>query len=294
MALGVLIFLAIMLLFLGYQNLNREKELQLKRLLGLEKSMSRKEKRQAFKSYGDLMAQAAVDLSGEAFFIICIISGAVLLVAGASFFSHPLVGLILLPVGYNLPRLWAGQKIKKRADIMLEQMTVVLDIVATVMRSGGQFVKALTRVAEKVPAPMGTEFRQILNDINAGKTVSEALSMAEKRIPLVEFSIFALSYRINSQTGGNLAQVYDEKSTDLNEQKRMLDVMNSYTSQGRTSAAIVAVMPFAVVFVIRIISPDYLDPLLQTAWGPFVVAMCVASILIGYRLTRNMATFTRK
>jgi len=293
MAIGVLLFLAMMLFLLGFQNFNREREFQLKRLIGLEKSSTKKEKKQMFKSSADLMSQSALALSGEAFFLICVISAVSTGIIGSIFFSHPLIGLILLPVGFNLPRMWAKQKIKKRADLMIEQMTTALDIVATVLRSGGQFTRALARVAEKVPAPLGTEFREILNDINAGKTVSEALSMAEKRIPLIEFSIFALSYRINSQTGGNLAEVYDEKSTDLNEQKRIIEVMNSYTSQGRTSATIVAAMPFVVIAIVRILSPDYLDPLLETTWGPVIVALCVGCIIMGYRLTRSMATFTK-
>lgn len=123
--------------------------------------------------------------------------------------------LLLAPMGLILPELHLRRKIAARRKAFLRDFPEVLDLLAAVAEAGLSFDAALQRVATKFPPPVGTEFSQVVRDLQVGFTREEALARMTMRMPIDETRTFIRGVIQGEQRGVGVAQTLRVLADDI-------------------------------------------------------------------------------
>lgn len=165
--------------------------------------------------------------------------------------------------------------ISRRRAAFVGQLGDTLSMVSNALRAGFSFMQAVELISKEMDAPIGSEFRKVLNEINLGGTLEESLENMGKRVASTDFDLMVTAVLIQRQVGGNLAQVLDSISNTINERIRMKNEISSLTAQGKLSGLIVGLIPIFIVGYVISINPRYFDPMLGHLAGKIMLGLAV-------------------
>jgi tight adherence protein B len=159
---------------------------------------------------------------------------------------------------------------------------------ARVIRAGQTMSQAMQGVAEEFDQPISGEFAYCYEQQNLGLPPELALRDLARRTGLVEIKIFVLALVVQQQTGGNLAELLDKLSAVIRERFRIRGRIRALTAEGRLQAAILLVLPPAMLLFILIFNPRYGKILFE---HPSLVIGMFVSELLGALWIRKIVNF---
>jgi tight adherence protein B len=77
----------------------------------------------------------------------------------------------------------------------------------------------------------------------------------------------------------------------LRDRKKLKGKVRSMSQEAKSSAAIIGVLPFLIIGLLMLVSPDYLTPLLSTSTGHMILIGCGIWMLLGILVMRKMISF---
>ena len=169
----------------------------------------------------------------------------------------PLAILLAIPAavlsGYLLLRMARARRISRFS----EQLPEAIDIVVRGLRAGHPFRVALGLVARELPDPIGTEFGILIDEISFGVDQRIAVDHLAARVGQEDLTFVSIAINIQSQTGGNLAEILQGLSRVLRNRSKLRLKVRALTSEGRLSGIFMSAMPFILFLVVNLISPGY-------------------------------------
>jgi len=236
--------------------------------------------------------QAGLNWSKQQFFII---SGILGLVAFAlSFF----VGAGLLPAlaigfagGLGVPQWLLSFLRKRRESRFLNAFPDAVDVIVRGAKAGLPLTECLRIVGNDAVEPVGGEFRVMLDTQAIGITIGEACTKLFDRIPLPECNFFGIVVSIQQKSGGNLSESLSNLSRVLRDRKKMKAKIQAMSMEAKASAAIIGALPVAVMTLIYITSPDYIQILWTHPTGRVMLVGCATWMSIGVLVMRKMINF---
>ncbi|MFK3739466.1 type II secretion system F family protein [Massilia sp. TN1-12] len=163
-----------------------------------------------------------------------------------------------------------------------EQLPDAADFIARALRAGHSFSNVLQIVGNELSEPLSGEFRIVREEINYGVPMAEALHNLAARIPLTDLRYLVIAILIQRETGGNLAEILGNISHIIRDRLKLAAQVRVLSAEGRMSAWILGLLPFAVGAMMLIVNEDYIrvlwtDPagirLLWTAFWMIVVGV---------------------
>lgn len=222
--------------------------------------------------------------------------GLTLLAAAAGIVFTLLVGLPILvvamagvaaalaPIFYML-----GAKHKRMITIE-QQLPDALDLMARAMSAGHAFPSALQMVGSEMPEPIASEFRIVFDEINYGISAQEALINLTARVPSTDLSYFVIAVLIQRETGGNLAELLGNISGLIRARLKLLGTVRVLSAEGKLSAQILTLLPFALGFVLQLVNPKFLSVLWTDPVGIKMVGVALFMMVVGifamWRITK--------
>ncbi len=201
--------------------------------------------------------------------------------------------LIELKVMIGLPLLFAFwsfagivRSFRKR---FLAQLPEALDMVRRASRAGVPPIQALRNVGNDIPAPLGPEFRTIGDSLFLGDDIDEVLDEASERIRIPEFSFFAVFLKTQRATGGPLSETLENLSEILRERTTLDLKARALTSEGRSTAVVMAALPFAIFILLFLVNREYVMVLLVTDAGQRLLIICAVMIAIGMAIIKRLS-----
>jgi len=202
-------------------------------------------------------------------------SFAVLLMLGVGFFMAILMALVL---GYLIPYRHCNKRLRKRNAAFIEQFPDALDMIVRSVRSGFPLTTALQMLAENTEEPVRSEFRQVVDEMTAGRNISQALSRLATRINEQDVKFFAVVLSVQQETGGNLGEIITNLSSILRKRKQLRNKIRALTSEGRATAYVLGGLPIFVFAIIYVMQPAYLAPFFNDPIG-FVMLGTVGGLI---------------
>lgn len=250
------------------------------------------EKRSIRETIDSAILQAGYQLPTSTFMIVCVAVGMVVtliyLVAG----MPPVGALAAFPFGaIALPMLFLKVVASKRQAKFTEDFANAIDLVVRGVRSGLPVNECFKVCAREFPAPLGEEFRMLVEGQNLGMTVDDLMEKGIERIPTAEYKFFAIVIQIQRQTGGNLADTLAGLSNVLRERKKMRDKARAMASEATASAAIIGSLPFAVALLLSLVNPEYLLVLYYEKTGNYLVGFGLFWMFLGSMVMKKMINF---
>lgn len=174
---------------------------------------------------------------------------------------------------------WVSKKAKKRMDMIEEQLPDAVELMVRSLRVGHPFASAIQIVAKEVPDPLGSEFGMIADEAAYGREISESLKDLAERVDMQDLRFLAVAVTIQSQSGGNLAEILDGLAKVIRSRFRLFRRVRAITAEAKWSGVFLSAFPLVVLAVIQLLKPDYFDTVKNTS--AFVPAALVVFVFLG-------------
>jgi tight adherence protein B len=170
---------------------------------------------------------------------------------------------------------------KKRFEKLDEQLPDAVDVMKRALRAGHPFNSAMRLVAEDMANPIAQEFQTTFADINYGNDVRRAMLGLLVRVPSVSMMAVVTSVLVQRETGGNLAEIFDQISRVIRSRFRFGRKVRTLSAEGRLSAWILTLMPIVLFAIIWVTTPTYLPVLLDSPVGQKLLLFAAAMAVVG-------------
>lgn len=210
---------------------------------------------------------AAVSLRSGEFVIVTVAAAFGGMVLGYAMLSSPWLALGVGVFAGLGPTAALKFALGRRAEKLREQLPDVLTIMASSLRAGHSFLQALDTTAKEIAQPAATEFQRVVAEIRLGRSAEDALGALAERVGSADFKWAVLAVNIQREVGGNLAEILDNVADTLRERATMRRQVRVLTSEGRLSAWVLALMPFAIALYMFAVNRDYIMLLFTTKVG---------------------------
>ena len=256
------------------------------------KELETREKKTKRASLATRISQAGLDWSKQRF----------MATAGGLGLAAFLVVLILdlgflpaLGIGFaaacGLP-FWLLSFLKKRRETkFLHAFPDAVDVIVRGIKTGLPIGDCLKVIANEAQEPVRAEFKTICETQAVGMPIGEACVKLYERIPLPEANFFGIVIQIQQKAGGNLSEALGNLSRVLRDRKKMSAKIKAVSMEAKASAAIIAALPIAVMTLVYITSPDYIELLWTTSLGHLMLGGSAFWMLIGVLVMRKMINF---
>ena len=199
-----------------------------------------------------------------------------------------LLASFAVAIGGGLPLMLLRFKARRVRRRMEEQFPVALDVFVRGLRAGHPVSAALDLLTVEMPDPLGSEFGVVMDEITYGADFRDALSDLAERWDLEDMRMFVVSLGIQSETGGNLAEILENLSHVIRDRASMMMKVRALSSEGRMTATMLTGLPVFAFTLLFIFNPQfYLDVADDPAFVPgFAILMIL--YLIGFFTIRRL------
>ncbi len=201
------------------------------------------------------------------------------------FYSLTRTFLVAVPAGLAMgyiPFLYLILKKNKRMKKFDAQLPDALDLMARALKAGHAFPGGLQMVAKEFDDPIGLEFAKVVEEVNFGVGVEEALrNLANRFGASSDLKFFAIAVMIQRESGGNLAEILESIARIIRERFKLMGTIRTLSAEGRLSAVILVAIPFVVAFALSIMNPKYINLLVTDPTGKIMVFISLIMMVTG-------------
>ena len=199
-----------------------------------------------------------------------------------------MIAAFAVVVGALLPIMFLQFKANRTRKKMQDQFPVALDVFVRGLRAGHPIAAALDLLTVEMPDPIGSQFGVVVDEVTYGAELRDALQAMAERWDLEDMRMFVVSLSVQSETGGNLAEILDNLSSVIRERHSMYLKVRALSSEGRMTAIMLTVLPLLAFSILFIMNPGfYLDVADDAAFMPGFIGLIVMYI-IGFITIRKM------
>ena len=177
---------------------------------------------------------------------------------------------------------------KRRMQQFEQQLPEALDLVARALKAGHTFMVGIKMVGDEFSDPIGTEFDKMVDEINFGVSVPEALQGLAERVDCPDVNLFVTGVMLQRETGGNLAEILGKTSQVIRQRFELLGRVRVLSAEGKLSAIILIALPFAIGCAVYALNPDYLTVLFTDPIGKALMMYATSMMVMGILVIRKM------
>ena len=148
-----------------------------------------------------------------------------------------------LAAAIGLPMMVFARLRQRRRKRMEEQFPVALDTFVRGLRAGHPVSSALHLLTTEMKDPIGSEFGIVSDEVSYGSELRDALLRMAERWDMNDIHMFVVSLSVQSETGGNLAEILENLSAVIRERASLYMKVRALSSEGRMTAWILTALP---------------------------------------------------
>ena len=194
------------------------------------------------------------------------------------------VGGVLFPIPRVVLRLLKKQRLVK-FNIQLED---ALGMMSSSLKAGFSINQALEKVSEQEMHPIALEFRLLMQELQLGVPIDQALDNMARRIGSEDFELVATAIITARQTGGELTETLERVAALIRERGRISAKVRALTAMGRLQAIMIGAMPFLLLFGMYHISPAMMDSFVGSFAGVISISVVVILVICGFLTIRKI------
>ena len=238
------------------------------------------------------IAQAGLTWTKQKFMVISVIVGCVLfvgaLIGNAGLLPAAGIGFV---GAFGLPR-WLLSFFKKRRESkFLNAFPDAVDIVVRGVKAGLPLLDCMKMITVEAPEPLKSEFRAIIETQAIGIPLGEACGKLYERMQVPEANFFGIVIAIQQKAGGNLAEALGNLSRVLRDRKKMKGKIQAMSQEAKASASIIGALPVAVMTLVWVTRPQYINLLFTEPLGNVMLVGSVMWMSMGILVMKKMINF---
>ncbi|HEX8610379.1 MAG TPA: type II secretion system F family protein [Telluria sp.] len=235
------------------------------------------------------LLQANLDWTVAKLLLACVTLGAAgFLLVTALLHQPSLAGAMVAGFVAWLPLAYVQRRRRRRLAKLEQQLPDALDLLARALRAGHAFGAGLQMIGEEMADPIAGEFRLVHDEINFGVSLEQALGNLSVRAPITDLRYFVVAVLIQRDSGGNLTEVLTNLSRLIRQRLKLFWHVRVLSAEGRMSAWLLSLLPFAIGALMSIFNPAFMAPLWNDPLGQSLVRGMLFSMALGVLLLRHI------
>lgn len=197
--------------------------------------------------------------------------------------------LISVPVVWVvLSRTVFGTMTARRTNQLLVHFPDALSMIVRAVRVGMPVSEAMRLVGREAPQPTAGEFEKIANELAIGTSLEDAIKALAERTGIPDYQFFATALSLQAQTGGGLTETLEGLADVIRKRLALRAKGIATASEARTSAIVLAALPFVTFAMMYVINRPYMSLLYTTDFGKKLIGIAFASLVIGVLTMRSI------
>ncbi|GLR73389.1 type II secretion system F family protein [Aliivibrio sifiae] len=149
--------------------------------------------------------------------------------------------------------LWLAKREKKRFE---DSFPDALNMLSSAVSSGEGIMHAIIFVGDSLDGKVGNEFKRMGEQLQLGESADTVFRKSCMRFPYPSFQFFVITLRTSMERGGQLKEIMTRLNRLMFGARAIEKKKYALTSEARTSAKIVAAIPFIFLFMLQYLSPE--------------------------------------
>lgn len=256
---------------------------------GLQNSVGKRiEKSDRGGQLADKLAQADLKIKPAEWMVISLSIAGVAALLFMLRFGSPIMAIIGAVLGYVGTQFFLRVKQSRRRKAFDGQLAPTILSISSAIKAGYTFGQAIDLVAKNGAPPISSELTRVTREAQLGVPLNDALARMVKRNESEDLKLMLTAVQIQSQVGGNLAQILDTIEFTVRERIRIRGEIKTLTGQARASGWILIILPFALGGILMTIAPTYFGPMLKQLPGQIMLGIAGFMLLCGYGIIRKI------
>jgi len=235
-----------------------------------------------------LLVRSNTSLTAGTFLLLSFSLGGLGALLGLRFLPQVAAACLLGLVLASIPYLMLKFAERRARQAFYEQLSEALELMSRAVRTGYALTAAMEIVASEMPDPIKTEFSEAVDEVKFGISLEDALNNMCHRMPIVDLRYFTVAVVIHKETGGNIAQVFDNLATLLRERVQFKRQVMALTGEGRISAVVLLMLPIAMFVYLYLVNHAYVAILWTDPFGKLLLVGALLAQLVGYLVMRRL------
>jgi tight adherence protein B len=203
------------------------------------------------------LAQADLKFRPSEYLMLVALSTVLLAIVGFILSTSIPFALLAGIFGAFLPQIYVSRSKSNRLKRFNNQLGDMLNLMVNGLRAGYSTMQAMEAVSKELPAPISDEFRRVVQEMQLGISMEEALEHLVRRITSDDLDLVITAINVQREVGGNLAEILDVISYTIRERVRIQGEIAALTAQGRATAWVISALPIVLVVLLYLINRPY-------------------------------------
>jgi tight adherence protein B len=228
------------------------------------------------------LAQADIKLRPAEYISAVIGSATVGAIAGFFLGGNLISAVVLAAVGAFVPKIYVGQAKRARLKKFDSQLGDMLNLMVNGLRAGYSTLQAMEAVSREMPSPIADEFRRVVQEMQLGIPMEDALDHLMRRIASDDLDLIVTAVNVQREVGGNLAEILDVISYTIRERVRIKGEIQALTAQGRATAWVISMLPLTLMVLLYLVNREYFMQFFNPETrGCGIPMLVLAGIMVG-------------
>ncbi len=204
----------------------------------------------------------------------------------------PLFTALGAVIGWFLPRVYVRRQQRKRLYRFNDQLPDMLNLMVNGLRAGFSVMQAMEAVSKEMPSPISVEIRRVVQEMQLGLSMEQALENLLRRIPSDDLDLVITAINVQREVGGNLAEILDTISYTIRERIRIKGEIRVLTTQVMYSGRFLSILPVIIIGVLSLLNRAYMMEFFNPDTRiPGIIALSTASLMVitGYFVMTRIA-----
>lgn len=207
---------------------------------------------------------------------------------GTFFLKMKIAALPAALISAAIPYFYLRLKKQARIEKFRAQMPEALSLIARSLKAGHALPSGIKLAADQFEDPIGPEFSEVLDEINFGVSIADALKNLAEKMNCDEVRYFVVAVILQRETGGNLSELMNSLATLIRENYKFQGKVRTLSAEGRVSAFVLIGLPFFTAGMIKYINPTFLDPLFTEPIGRLMLMASGIFMIFGIIVIQKM------
>lgn len=235
-----------------------------------------------------LVEHSGIGMKPSRFMLLTAMAAASTFVAVYSLKTNLPTALLTAVVIASLPFACLVYRKKQRETRFSEQLPDVLIMIARSLRAGHSLTSAVELIGQEQPEPAGTLFKLAYEQQKLGMRIAESLGTLPEKIESIDLHFFVTIIRINSETGGNLAEILEKLAETIRSRIQIRRQVQVYTAEGRMSGYVLVLLPVFVFAAFYLKNPGYMDVFFTERICQMSLVAAGLAQIIGFLMIRKI------
>jgi tight adherence protein B len=191
-------------------------------------------------------------------------------------------GIVSLIFGIFVPRMYINLAKRRRLKKFNNQLGDMLNLMVNGLRAGFSTMQAMEAVSREMPSPINIEFNRVVQEMQLGLSMEEALDHLIRRIDSDDLDLVITAINVQREVGGNLAEILDVISYTIRERVRIKGEIQALTAQGQMTAWVISMLPIALLGLLYLVNREYFNQFINPETRGCGIPLLVCSgIMVG-------------